>query len=51
MAKNAIAILSDETTLKEFKTNALEVAQQFDIKNILPMYEALYEEALQNANG
>ena len=51
MAKNAIAILSDETTLKEFKTNALQVAQQFDIKNILPMYEALYEEALQNANG
>ena len=51
MAKNAISILSEDTTLNEFKSNALKVAQQFDIKNILPMYEALYEEALQNANG
>ena len=47
MAANAIKILGDDLTLSQFKNNALEVARQFDIKNILPMYEALYREAIQ----
>jgi N-acetyl-alpha-D-glucosaminyl L-malate synthase BshA len=46
MAKNALKILSDEKTLQQFKTNAIEVASRFDIKNILPMYEDLYQKAL-----
>jgi len=46
MAKNAIKILKDDTILEEFKENALVVAKQFDIKNILPLYEALYQKAI-----
>jgi N-acetyl-alpha-D-glucosaminyl L-malate synthase BshA len=46
MANNAIKILSNATKLAEFKENALAVAKQFDIKNIVPIYEKLYEEAL-----
>lgn len=47
MAANAIKILGDDAALSEFKNSALGVARQFDIKNILPMYEALYREAIQ----
>ncbi len=46
MAENAIKILKDESVLAEFKTNALSVAKQFDIKNILPLYEDLYQKAI-----
>jgi len=46
MAKNAIKILKDDAILEEFKENALVVAKQFDIKNILPLYEALYQKAI-----
>jgi L-malate glycosyltransferase len=46
MAENAIKIIKDIATLNKFKETALSVANQFDIKNILPMYEALYEKAL-----
>ncbi|MFC0185866.1 N-acetyl-alpha-D-glucosaminyl L-malate synthase BshA [Pseudarcicella hirudinis] len=44
MAKNALYILSDEVILAEFKTNALNRAKEFDIENILPMYEKYYEQ-------
>ena len=47
MAKNAIAILSDEKTLLKFKNAAYEKAKQFEIGRILPMYEALYEKVLK----
>ncbi|TBX68370.1 N-acetyl-alpha-D-glucosaminyl L-malate synthase BshA [Flavobacterium silvisoli] len=46
MAQNALKILTDETELNKFKANALKVAERFDIKNILPLYESLYEEAI-----
>jgi N-acetyl-alpha-D-glucosaminyl L-malate synthase BshA len=46
MAQNAIKILGNASKLAEFKENALAVAKQFDIKNIVPIYEKLYEEAL-----
>ena len=46
MSNNAIAILKDESKLKQFKINAKEVASRFDILNIVPMYEKIYEEAL-----
>lgn len=49
MAKNAITILSDDSMLQEFRQNALKQARRFDINNILPQYEAYYEEVLEAA--
>jgi len=43
MAKNTIALLSDEKTLEKFKNQAFTQAQKFDIAKVLPMYEKLYE--------
>ena len=50
MAENAIKILENETTLATFKANALDMAKQFDIKNILPLYEKLYQEAIEKTH-
>ncbi len=47
MVKNAITILKDDNILKTFKTNAFEQAKKFDIENILPMYERLYEKVIR----
>ena len=47
MSKNAVSILKDENKLKTFKENAKEVASRFDILNIVPMYEKVYEEAIE----
>ncbi|MHA3787084.1 N-acetyl-alpha-D-glucosaminyl L-malate synthase BshA [Flavobacterium hauense] len=47
MAQKAISILSDDKVLLEFKENALKVAQEFDIQNVMPMYERLYRKALK----
>ncbi|MCF6131966.1 N-acetyl-alpha-D-glucosaminyl L-malate synthase BshA [Flavobacterium wongokense] len=49
MAENALKILSDDVVLAEFKQKALTVAKQFDIKNILPLYEDLYQQAINNS--
>ncbi len=46
MAENAIKILKNETTLLKFKNNATTIAQRFDIKNIVSLYENLYNEVL-----
>jgi N-acetyl-alpha-D-glucosaminyl L-malate synthase BshA len=46
MAKYAISILTNENTLSEFRNNALAQAKRYDIKNVLPMYEAYYEEII-----
>ena len=43
MTKNTLFVLSDEDRFQNFKKNALARAQQFDIQNILPKYEAVYE--------
>ena len=43
MSRNAISILKDETTYQTFKANALTQAKKFDIQNIVPIYERLYE--------
>ncbi|WP_276390869.1 N-acetyl-alpha-D-glucosaminyl L-malate synthase BshA [Eudoraea chungangensis] len=45
MTKNAILILQDDEVLAEFKENAYHTALKFDIKNVLPLYEAVYEKA------
>ena len=47
MAEKALSILSDDDVLFEFKSNALKVAHEFDIQNIMPMYEKLYQKALK----
>lgn len=47
MAENAIKILKNDHTLAIFKENALTIAKKFDIKNILPIYEDLYQKAIQ----
>ncbi len=46
MAKNAISILSDEAVHATFRKNALAQARKFDIHNIVPQYEALYQSVL-----
>ena len=46
MAKNAVKILNSDITLKQFKKNALAQAARFDIKNILPQYEAYYKKVV-----
>ena len=43
MCRNALSILSSDEKLKEFKDNALQQANKFDISNIVPEYEALYK--------
>ena len=50
MAENAIKILNNNEVLNSFKENALSVAKQFDIKNILPLYESIYQKALDKSN-
>lgn len=47
MSKYALQILSEDTTLDQFKTNALKVAQNFDISQVIPSYEKAYNEAIQ----
>jgi len=49
MAENAIHILKDDKVLAEFSKNALAQAKRFDIKEILPKYEAYYEHILKTA--
>lgn len=46
MAANAISILKDDAVLAKFRANAYEQARKFEMKNILPMYERLYEEVI-----
>ncbi|MCH2489086.1 MAG: N-acetyl-alpha-D-glucosaminyl L-malate synthase BshA [Flavobacteriales bacterium] len=49
MARHAISILKDDATLATFKKQAKEVAKTFDIKNIIPIYEDVYQKALTYA--
>lgn len=46
MAQNAIRILQDDATLTTFKRNAKREAAKFDIQNVVPLYEELYEKVL-----
>ena len=47
MAEKAIYILSDKNRLAQFKQNARKVAARFDEEKIIPMYEALYYNAIK----
>lgn len=43
MATNVLKIVKDDATLLQFKQNAKAHTKQFSIKNILPVYEDIYE--------
>ena len=43
MARKAISLLTDENKLEQFKENAFSHAMEFDLPNILPLYEKIYE--------
>lgn len=47
MADNAINLLSDAEKLDKFKNNAYKHAMTFDLPNILPKYERLYQRVLK----
>jgi N-acetyl-alpha-D-glucosaminyl L-malate synthase BshA len=47
MASNALKILQNEKILEKFKQGARDVAEKFDIKNVVPLYEDIYTKALQ----
>jgi N-acetyl-alpha-D-glucosaminyl L-malate synthase BshA len=49
MAKNALKIISDPSTLGAFRKRALQQAKRFHIDNIIPLYEKYYERVLQEA--
>jgi N-acetyl-alpha-D-glucosaminyl L-malate synthase BshA len=46
MGQQAIKILRDNETLKQFKSRAAAHAKKYDITNIVPLYENLYEKFL-----
>jgi N-acetyl-alpha-D-glucosaminyl L-malate synthase BshA len=46
MAAYTIQLLQDEKLLQKFRENAREQANQFDIHNIVPQYEKLYNRFL-----
>jgi L-malate glycosyltransferase len=46
MSRQAITILENDDVLKTFKANAYEQAKKFDINNIVPIYERLYDRFL-----
>jgi len=45
MVKNALFVLRDEN-LPGFKSRALKKAKEFDIKNVVPLYEAFYQKVI-----
>ena len=46
MAENAIKIISNPEILNKFRARALEVAHNFSIEKIVPLYENLYQQAI-----
>ena len=46
MAENAIKILSDNSLEKKYRSQAFENAKKYDIKKVIPLYEKIYNEAL-----
>ncbi len=50
MAARSIEIL-DDANLQRFKAGALARAKQFDLANILPMYEEFYHQTIESAKS
>jgi len=51
MAAYSLELLKDENKLKQFKQNALNQALRFNINEIVPMYETLYQQVLEQATA
>jgi hypothetical protein len=49
MAVKAIWLLEDEARLAQFKENAKKRAMQFDINEIVPLYEQFYVEIISKS--
>ncbi len=49
MSRHAIELLSDKEMLARFKENAMAQSDRFDIHNIVPIYESLYNRFLPDA--
>lgn len=50
MANNALKIIKDDATLLRFKKNAKARTKLFSLKNILPVYEDIYESLTAKVN-
>jgi len=46
MAQNAIKILTDNSLEKKYRTQAFDNAKKYYIKKVIPLYEKIYDEAL-----
>lgn len=49
MAEDVLKILKDDKTLNRFRAAALTQAARFDIEEIIPKYEAYYQQVLDNS--
>lgn len=49
MAKYAIELLTNDEMLAKFSKAAFSKAREFDIENVLPKYEAYYEEVIERS--
>lgn len=49
MAKNTLKLLQNEELLQQFKLQAFGQAKKFDILNVLPMYEKLYQSVINRS--
>jgi len=49
MAEDALRILQDDKILGRFRAAALAQAARFDIEEIIPKYEAYYQEVIRNS--
>ncbi len=47
MGRNAVAILKDPEKLEKYKSQAKNEALRFDTKNVVPLYESVYQRALK----
>jgi L-malate glycosyltransferase len=47
MAENAIKIIKNDSTLQQFKSNALEHTRNFERDKIVPLYENLYLQVIE----
>ncbi|MFA0961477.1 N-acetyl-alpha-D-glucosaminyl L-malate synthase BshA [Roseivirga sp. BDSF3-8] len=50
MTEKALFIL-DDANLDTFKHNALERAKEFDVQNVLPLYEEMYRRVFEDVTG
>lgn len=48
MSEKALSILNDDRILLKFKANAKKQSSKFDIHQIVPMYENIYQDTLKN---